>query len=883
MNAQPAKAARFDSPATRVALRRPCPLVLPALAFMAGIVLSEFIGLGPVLIHSMTLILSIVALVVLGVVTAKRIEPVYLAHALIVVAALGFGYTRHQAELRLPPNHVSHVLGDEPVLTRLAGCVVTQPTMTPAEKRNPFLPTEPSARTRFVLDATELRTTDPPTPITGFVRVSVETEELEVGMGDVVVVTGKLYRPFGPRNPGETDWARWNRLQSIYASLSVEGPVHVRRVETDSQSRPRFFGFVRSYAQGLLFEPFAQDESDQPVRLLDAMVLGHRSAAGRQLNEAFLRTGTIHFLTVSGFHVGVLAGTVWYLLRRVFRRGPRTVALTTMVVIALYALVVEHNAPILRATTMIMLFCLAQLTRRPFCGLNWLALSALCILAYNPFELFRAGFQLSFMQVLAIFTIVTRAYTLLVRRRVEGEVPPDADTWAGLLARWLWHWTAGLICVCIIAWIVSLPLVLFHFGRFAPWGAFQSIIVSPLVVLTVVLGFLTLLTQIALPPLGAILALLLPGVTDLLLWAVEKLGQLPGTLVEVRSPPAVLVIATYALLIVCFLMWCRFQAGSAEQATQGAARGGNARGRSLKKTAGGLLTGLVAACLWLGWLFLPPTGKDAAYAVHVLSVGSGSAALVATPDRRALLCDVGTMHNFDAGETVVRAARALGIRRLEAVVISHANFDHYSGAPTVLKELPTARLRSNPYLEAYTADSPAVRRLLEMLPPASRPPATLRAGARFMLGGASIEVLWPPDDLDQSWRPNDRALVLRVEAHGHSVLLPGDIERAAIRALLERHESGGIDLGSDVLIAPHHGAVLPRDTAAFYEAVDPRVVVNSSGRQRPKLTQMLHDMFGDGVCLLSTQNSGAVTIRITPDGGIEVETPFASRPTRSGS
>ena len=240
-------------------------------------------------------------------------------NALIIVAAIGFGYTRHQADLRLPTNHVAYVLTEEPVLTRLVGRIVTQPTTTPAEKRNPFLPTEPSARTRFVLDATELRTTDPPTPITGFIRVSVEAQELNLEMGDTVIVTGKLYHPFGPRNPGETNWARWNQLQRIYANLSVEGAAHVSRIDGRQHDSLALFASVRGYTQGLLFEPFAQDESDRPLRLLDAMVLGHRSAAGRQLNEAFLRTGTIHFLTVSGFHVGVLAGAVWYLLRRVCR------------------------------------------------------------------------------------------------------------------------------------------------------------------------------------------------------------------------------------------------------------------------------------------------------------------------------------------------------------------------------------------------------------------------------------------------------------------------------------------------------------------------------------------------------------------------------------
>ena len=317
--------------------------------------------------------------------------------------------------------------------------------------------------------------------------------------------------------------------------MSIEDVVHVRREESREFGRLGVYAAARGWARGMLFEPFTEVDSERPMRLLDAMVLGQRSAAGRQLNEIFLRTGTLHFLTVSGFHVGVLAGSCWWVLRRVLRRGARTSALGCAGVLVLYLLVVEHNAPVLRATTMGLLLCAATLSRRPFCAFNWLALSAMCILVYNPFELFRAGFQLSFMQVLVIFTIVPRVYGRLIGVRGEGEMPADADTWAGLVLRRVWRPVAGLIAVCVVAWITSLPLVLLHFGRFASWGALQSIVISPLVVATVVLGFLTVVTQ-GIPLVGALPGLLLREVTGRLLRLVERLAELPGTLMEVTPP-----------------------------------------------------------------------------------------------------------------------------------------------------------------------------------------------------------------------------------------------------------------------------------------------------------------------------------------------------------
>ena len=841
---------------------------------MVGIVVSEHIGGVGVAWQNAALGLSALSLALLTIVAFRKHVGLLPAQVLIISAAMSYGYARHQAAMRLPGNHIAYALTEEPMLTRLAGRVVTQPNASPAEKRNPYLPLEVSARTSFVISATELRTTDPPTPVTGYVRVSVKTDRVAVGMGDEVVLTGRIYRPHGRRNPGETDWARWNRLQNIYANMSIEDAVHVRCEGREACGRLSVFAAARSWAQSMLFEPFAGGDSEQPRRLLDAMVLGQRSAAGRQLNDIFLRTGTLHFLTVSGFHVAVLVGSCWWFLRRVLRQGARTSALCSAGVLILYLMVVEHNAPVLRAATMGLLLCAATLSRRPFCALNWLALSAICILLYNPFELFRAGFQLSFIQVLVIFTLVPRVYGRMLGGRGEDEIQKDSDSWGGLIARRLWCWIAGLIAVCTVAWITALPLVLYHFGRFAPWGALQSIVISPLVIATIVLGFMTVVTQ-GIPLVGALSGLLLRQVTELLLGVVAKLAELPGKLIEVSPPPAIVPLITYALLLF-YISWryrqrdsvkCELINNSAmfEQSEAPARLCGKAE-----------LAMLVAiGCVWAGWLVGPRLTQPHGYDIQVLSVGSGSAILVTTPQRHALVFDAGTIHNFDAGETLERACRALNVGQLDAVAVSHANYDHYSGVATLLKRFAVGRLLFNPYFENAACVSMDVGRFLESLPPNSPRREQLRAGDRFRLGQATVEVLWPPADLDDGWEANDRSLVLRIDLSGRHILLPGDIGHTALRDLIERQAAGDIDLSSDVLIAPHHGAVVPRDTAAFYQAVGPRFVINSSGHERPKLHKMLRETLADEVELFSTHNLGAVTIHVAEGGELEIETPFA--------
>ena len=288
-----------------------------------------------------------------------------------------------------------------------------------------------------------------------------------------------------------------------------------------------------------------------------------------------------------------------------------------------------------------------------------------------------------------------------------------------------------------------------------------------------------------------------------------------------------------------------------------------------------MLTLGAIGCVWVGWLAWPTVGQSRGYEIRILSVGSGSAVLVTTPEQHGFVYDAGTIHNFDAGETVVRACRALGVQQLDAIAVSHANYDHYSGVVTLLDRIGAERLLFNPYFEDAARESRDVERLLGSLPTELQTVERISAGERFMLGEAAVEVLWPPADLDDGWEANDRSLVLRIEVDGLGVLLPGDIERQALRSLLERHAAGEIDLASEVLIAPHHGAVVPRDTAAFYRAVGPRWVINSSGRERPKLCRLLGEVLDGDVELFSTHDLGAVTVRLTGGGELEIETPFA--------
>ncbi len=841
----------------------PRPLLLPAAALAGGIALADLVG--PLTGWSRHVAMALpVALLVAALLVPRLTQRGWALPLVTVFLVAAVGFDRFQLATSDPPEHVARHLTATPTLTRVAGRIVTPLVERPAERRNPFLPYEPPPRTTFVVALSALQTGDEPAPLSGNIRVTVEAAGLGLALGQQVELTGRIYRPRGPQNPGAFDWARWYRYQGLHAGLAVEGAEHVRVLAPPGGWWPRLVNALRSQARGLLFEPFAGHDEQAAVHLLDVMVLGQRSQADRALNDAFLRAGGMHFLAVSGFHVGVLAGVVWLLLRPLRVLGPASTAAVVSIVVVVYALVAEPNAPVLRATMMVVLVAAAWATNRPTSVLNSLALASLVLLLVNPLELFRAGFQLSFLMVVALVTLVPR---LLRRFQRRPQLAPAraAPGIAAILLRRAGQGIVAAAAVCLVAWLVSLPLVLHHFGRFAPWGWLGSLVLLPLVVVVIVLGLVQMLTA-PLPwlPLDALLRWMTGRLLDTVAW----FEHLPAPVVESTSPPTALVLLTYlgALAVVA---WPRSAAPLAP------ARTGRPWALVTPRTLVAINAAVVVGLGWLAWLILPGGTRGPGYVACVLAVGNGSATLLTTPARQAVVYDAGTIHNTDAGEVVARAARTFGVSELDAAITSHANTDHFSGLASLMQQMPVRRWIASPHVAGLAGDEPAVRKLLRGVPPALRPPDKVASGSRLDLGRSRFEVLWPPAVLDERWAPNDRSLVVRWTVAGRSLLLTGDADEDALAALLALEQRGGVNLRADVLVAPHHGAVVDKLTADFYAAVAPQTVIVSARRRRPKLDTLLAELLGPTLRVLVTGECGAIIVRIRDTGTLTIETPWA--------
>lgn len=589
----------------------------------------------------------------------------------------------------------------------------------------------------------------------------------------------RLKRPHGNLNPHGFDYEGWLFERGIRATGYVRKSALTGRHETAGWSVERLREATRSRIRRAL--------PDQPYAgVLAALAIGDQQAIAPDLWRLFAATGITHLMSISGLHVTMIGGLAAWFVFALWRRSARlpllwpsqkAAALAGFAGAFAYALLAGFGVPAQRTLYMLGVVAVALLAGRNLAAPTVLGAALLLVLLLDPWAVLSAGFWLSFGAVALIFYVANG-------RLGQGH-------WLATWLRTQWSITLGMI-----------PLLLALFQQFSLVSPVANAVAIPLVSLLVTpLALLGSLPGFAWA-LDLAHALLVP-LLDFLRW----LAELPGALWQQHAPPPWAV--PLALLGAAWLLL---------------PRGFPAR------WAGALL-------LLPLFLVVPGRPVPGALTVTVLDVGQGQAVHVQTATRD-LMFDAGPAFNTqsDAGSRIlVPYLRAVGVRRLDTLIVSHADRDHAGGADSLVAAVPVA------------ADQ---RRCVD--------------GQGWEWDGVRFRVLHPlAADYAEKRTSNALSCVLKIESLHGSVLIPGDVEGPAERALLARHGAG---LRADILVAPHHGG---KKTASpeFVAAVGAREVVfpvgyrNRFGHPHPEVLARFA-----GARIHRTDLHGAVTLKVGAGG-----------------
>ncbi len=576
-----------------------------------------------------------------------------------------------------------------------------------------------------------------------------------------------------------------------------------------------------------------------------ALVLAERDGIPRELWDAFARSGTAHLLSISGFHVGVIAALLGGLLSAA-ALPPRRRAAGIAIGVWAYVLVIGAPTSATRAAWMTSAFVLGRLRQTPARTLGALGLSMLMIALLRPSAVSGAGFQL---------TVTGTAGILIMTRWMMIHWPAHRHR----------EWIAPPIAAGIGASVFTAPVLAYHFGQIPLLSLPSSILLTPMVAAAVP-GVIATIVMDALHVPGAAFAGmgaegLLYAVTRIAAW----LGALPGTVALVTPREAALLTAgAIAPLALATAAW---------------------RTRPAIRAAVSVLTAL--ATLWTGQAALSLAGRGTLQIVAI-DVGQGDAIAIRTPRGRWLLVDAGPrgFGGSDAGLTrVVPFLNGQGARRLEAIILSHPDEDHAGGLGAVLRNVST-RSVLGPGLGSGQAGHMLG---LAQAQDGNVPWRRAARGDAWTMDGVVFRVLHPPrpggagdpdgqpahPPLDPG-DPNDWSVVLRLEFGEFSALLMGDASDEIEARVMEGGAGDPGDSGGPVTLLKvgHHGSITS-SAEAFVQATSPEYALipvgarNRYGHPDPVVLARLRRA---GARILRTDTQGTVTVIARPDGSVTVRT-----------
>jgi competence protein ComEC len=627
-----------------------------------------------------------------------------------------------------------------------------------------------------------------------------------------LLLRGRI-EPFdGPRNPGEPDEAAIQRERGIDAH-AVSAQILARLPSAPLSPEialARAHAWALSQLRSRLQEPYAS--------IVAGELWGERGGLPPELRAQFQETGTVHVLVTAGLHLGVVALVTLAFLRVV--TVPRIAACAvTIGVLWIYAAFSGFHVPALRAAAMITCGLCAHAAGAASRSWNAYGAALAAFALAWPEDLWSASFALSFSCVGAILllgdhldaTLEHAALPERVREALVLTIATQAGTW---------------------------PLTASIFLIFSPYAILANLLVVPLVGITMIVAG----AELACAPVAQLAQLFANVNSWLLAWivaAVHTIATLPHASIPMTPPKAWAIAAYDAALVSAVWLWRR-------------------DGRTLA---------IALIFLAVTFVLAPPVRGDTRLRITVLDVGQADGIVIQTPAGHTLLVDAGGRlerggngsNAEQIGERiVVPFLRRAGIRRIDALILSHPHGDHAGGMAPVLRAFPVAEFADSGQRYGGYAYNDAMQTARADSVPFVYP----RAGMVWKTDdGVTLRFIGPSLPFIESNNTiNDNSVAFILQYKQFRMLFTGDAGVAAEQRFLNE----GIDLHADVLKVGHHGSAYS-SSPAFITTVRPKYAIISVGR---------HNMFGHPApsTIDTLRRTGAAVYRTDDDGALTITT-----------
>lgn len=602
-------------------------------------------------------------------------------------------------------------------------------------------------------------------------------EHLTIGL--TCRVEGTLEVPASATNPNGFDYQNYLNNKSIFWILKIE-TFPLTECQPSAPSVLSFFRIIRSKGTAYIEKHFPE----QLAPISSALIFGDRALLSEEIMDAYKKLGIVHLLAISGLHVSMLAGMIFYAGIRIGITREKMTALL-LVLLPCYMLLSGAAPSVIRAVVTVMLVLIAQKLRLAISPLDAISTVFLLYIFVEPLIIFDVGFQLSFF---ITCTLILSSAVLLKKAASPLELS---------------------LVISFICQVASIPIMFSYFYTVSVVSVFANLLYVPLfsVVLLPVIVVLFLMRLL----LGASVDFFLSFVNTFVYWLdwlALKSSELPFAVITLGKPPLLVLLLMILAVPFFFYLW--------------------EKGTGVRYFF--QISLLLAAVLFLHYLAnsLSPNGE-----VTILDVGQGDSIFIQLPYGKGnYLIDAGGTLEFsredwqernskyDVGkDTVLPFLHSKGVSVLDKLIITHGDADHMQGAFALIDELKVKEVIMPIAAERGELEG----ELLEKVKSKKIKVTFTRAGDSWHQGDAFFQVISPP----QGWTGggNDGSVVIYAKIGGLFWLFTGDLEAEGEETLIQQYPK----IMTDVLKVGHHGSKTST-TEALLAATEPKFAIISAGR-----------------------------------------------------
>jgi len=596
--------------------------------------------------------------------------------------------------------------------------------------------------------------------------------------------------------------------------IDAKGYVRSSHLNILLQSNQSIFSFTRARYEIKQKIENMLDSNYRPIIL--ALLIGDKSGLSDAQWTVFRKTGTSHLIAISGLHIGLIAGLVFFITRWLWGfystgveiiPSPKIAALFAIISAVLYSAMAGFSLPTQRALIMLCVIMLSILFDVRAQSWKTLAIALLLVLILSPFAVMNPGFWLSFFAV-GIILYFSNAPQLKTNKTISS----------------LYSWSL----IQLVIAIGLMPFVLLFFKESSIISPIANFVIVPVFSFIIVpIIFLAGCFLLIFPLLSELLFNIVIFVIDKIWYFLEYLAALNFSTIQINYLPVSAFIFSFIGIALLFMP---------------------------RKFPAKYLTPMFFIPVFFSQAQSPEFG---AANVTLLDVGQGLSVVVQT-QRHTLIYDTGPRYSesFNTGKTVVVPfLKSKGLTKADMVVISHGDNDHIGGIKSVVESIAVDKiLTSVPVKVKSKKKKKKISKNSILIDYCS-------SDNQWQWDGVYFKMIHP--QATSELKANNASCVLKISTNQNSVLLTGDIEA---EAELEIENNLEQDIKANIIIAPHHGSKTS-STELFIKKIDPDYVLYSVGyrnRYHFPSTQVSRRYRQLGVTEFSTSDSGAITFNLSP-------------------